>query len=205
MASLARKLGKINYKSSALFLCDMQEKFRGNIQYYPQILTVANKMLQGAQALDMPVIVTEQYPKGLGPTVSELDVSQLKVYPKTQFSMLIPDVVDRLSAMKETKSVIICGIETQICVQNTVLDLLEKNYDVHLIADACSSRTMVDRMFAFQRMKEAGAFLTTSESMLFSLCNDAAHPNFKPIQKLIWDSAPDSGLLSTSIKGETAV
>ncbi|OWF53085.1 isochorismatase domain-containing protein 2-like [Mizuhopecten yessoensis] len=203
--ALARNLGKINYKSSVLFLCDMQEKFRGNIQYYPQILNVANRMLQGAQALDMPVIVTEQYPKGLGPTVSELDVSQLKVYPKTQFSMLIPEVVDRLSTMKEVKSVVLCGIETQVCIQNTVLDLLEKNYQVHVIADACSSRTMVDRMFAYQRIKEAGAFLTTSESMLLSLCNDASHPKFKPIQKLIWESAPDSGLLTTKVQGETAV
>lgn len=62
--ALARRLGKINMKSSVLFLCDMQEKFRGNIVYYPQILNVANRMLKAAEALDMPVIVTEQYPKG---------------------------------------------------------------------------------------------------------------------------------------------
>ncbi|KAK3103606.1 hypothetical protein FSP39_020478 [Pinctada imbricata] len=183
----------------------MQEKFRGNIAYYPQIIVVANRMLQAAEALEMPVVVTEQYPKGLGPTVSELDISKHKAVAKTQFSMLVPEVVDRLKDLKDINSVVLCGIENHVCVQNTVLDLLEEHFDVHVVADACSSRSMVDRLFAFQRMREAGAFVTTSECMLLGLCGDAAHPKFRSIQKLIWDSAPDSGLLTTKINDGTPV
>ncbi|VDI57038.1 Hypothetical predicted protein [Mytilus galloprovincialis] len=202
---MARRLGKINLKNTALFLCDMQEKFRGNIVYYPQIISVANRMLQGAKVLEMPIVVTEQYPKGLGPTVSEIDVSQQKVFPKTSFSMLVPGVVDHLKTLPDVKSIVLCGIENHVCIQNTVLDLLEENFDVHIIADACSSRSLTDRMFAFQRMREAGAYITTSECMLLGLCGDAAHPKFRLVQKLITESAPDTGLLNTTIKGETTV
>lgn len=201
----ARRLGKINLKNTALFLCDMQEKFRPTIKFYPQVISVANRLLKSAEILNMPIVVTEQYPKGLGPTVSELDVSQQKVFPKTQFSMLIPDVVNYMKTIPDLKSIVLTGIETHVCIQNTVLDLLENNFDVHVIADACSSRSMTDRMFAFQRMKEAGAFITTSECILLGLCNDASHPKFKDIQKIIWDSAPDTGLLSNKIQGETPV
>ncbi|XP_046560058.1 isochorismatase domain-containing protein 2-like [Haliotis rubra] len=191
----SRRLGKIALENSALFLCDMQEKFRPTIQYFPQIINVANRMLNAANTLEMPVVVTEQYPKGLGPTVSELDVSQHKVFPKTCFSMLIPEVEEHIKKIRDLKSVILCGIETQACIQQTTLDLLERNYEVHVIVDACSSRSMVDRMFAFDRMKDAGAFLTTSESMMLALTKDAASPKFKQVQKFIRDSAPDSGLL----------
>lgn len=179
-----------------LFLCDMQEKFRPSIQYFSQIVEVSSRMLKAAKILEMPVIVTEQYPKGLGHTVPELDVTGIKVCPKTRFSMVIPDVENQLKEKIDKKTILLCGIETQACIQQTVLDLLEKDYQVHVIVDGCSSRTMVDRMYAFDRMKEAGAFLTTSESALLGLCQDAAHPKFKEIQRLIAQPAPDSGLLA---------
>lgn len=192
---MARRIGKVLSKNTALFICDMQEKFRPTIKFYPQIINVAGRLLGSAQALDMPVIVTEQYPKGLGPTVSELDVSQHKIFPKTCFSMIIPDVASELEKHGDIKSIVICGIEAHACVQQTVFDLIEKDYDVHVVVDACSSRSMVDRMYAFQRIKQVGAHLTTSESILLGLLKDAAHPKFKQVQKFIMESAPDSGLL----------
>lgn len=91
MAALKR-LGQIVSKNSVLFLCDMQEAFRKTVQYYPQIIETSKRMLNAAQSLDIPVITTEQYPKGLGHTVSELDVSQTILVQKTQFSMLVPEV-----------------------------------------------------------------------------------------------------------------
>ncbi|CAH1776108.1 unnamed protein product [Owenia fusiformis] len=196
----SRRLGKIAVENAGLFLCDMQEGFRKTIQFYPQIVEVSRRMLGAAQHLEMPIIVTEQYPKGLGPTVSELDVSKEKVFDKTKFSMCIPPVAEELKNMKDLKSIILCGIETQACVQQTTLDLLEQGYNVHVIVDACSSRSTVDRMYAFERLKDAGAYLTTSEAMLLSLTGDAKHPKFKQIQKLIWDPAPDTGLLSPTYK-----
>jgi len=153
-------------------------------------------MLGAAKALDMPVIVTEQYPKGLGPTCSELDVSGLPVFPKTKFTMCIPEVTDHLKTLPQLKSVVLCGIETQACIQATVLDLLEKDYDVHVIADAVSSRNMTDRMYSLERMKDMGAYITTSESMLLQLTGDAKHPKFKAVQQYIMEESPDSGLLS---------
>ncbi|CAL1540894.1 unnamed protein product [Lymnaea stagnalis] len=194
----SQRIGKVFYKNAALFICDMQEKFRPTIQYFPQILTVAERLLKGAQTLDMPVIVTEQYPKGLGHTVPELDVSQHKVVSKTSFSMIVPGVEAELQKLNDVKSIILCGIEAHACVQQTVFDLVEKNYDVHVIVDACSSRNLADRMFAFERMKSAGAHLTTSESILLGLVRDAAHPKFKQIQQIIMEPSPESGLLSYS-------
>jgi nicotinamidase-related amidase len=190
------RLGKLGIKSTALFLCDMQEKFRKTIQYYPQILNVANRMLQASQILELPVVVTEQYPKALGHTVTELDVSSCPVFEKTQFSMLVPDVEKHLKTLPDVRSVVLCGIETQACVLQTALDLIDKNYDVHIVADAVSSRSMVDRMYALERIKEVGGFLTTSEAVLLMLCRDSSHPKFKQVQQLIMELAPDSGLLS---------
>ncbi|XP_041466553.1 isochorismatase domain-containing protein 2-like [Lytechinus variegatus] len=192
-----RNLGKLVLRNSSLFLCDMQEKFRPTIKYFPEIVEVSSRLFRAARILDIPVIVTEQYPKGLGPTVKELgiDRDEVDIYPKTCFTMVLPEVEEKLKK-NETKSVVLCGIETQVCVQQTTLDLLAKGYEVHVIADACSSRSLVDRMYAIERLRNCGAFITTSESIILEMVKDAAHPNFKEIQKLIATSAPDSGLLS---------
>jgi len=192
----AKRIGKIAMNNSALFICDMQEAFRPTIQYMPQVINVCNRLLKAGEHLEMPILVTEQYPKGLGHTVSEMDVSQHKVFPKSCFSMMLPDFQAELKKHKDVKSIVICGIEAHACVQQTVFDLLEQDYEVHVVVDACSSRSMVDRMYALERMRSVGAHLTTSESILLGLVKDAAHPKFKPIQKIIWDSAPDSGLLT---------
>ncbi|KAI8501019.1 Isochorismatase domain-containing protein 2, mitochondrial [Branchiostoma belcheri] len=197
MSGLVRRLGKVGVDTSALFLCDMQEKFRPNIRYFPQIVHVASRMLKAAQILEMPVVVTEQYPKGLGPTVAELgDISGAKKVSKTCFTMCVPDVMEHVRQSAGVKSVILCGIETQACIQRTALDLLEQDFDVHVIADAVSSRSMVDRMYAIERLRQSGAFITTSEGMLLQLLGDAAHPKFREVQKVIMESAPDTGLLS---------
>ncbi|XP_071954817.1 isochorismatase domain-containing protein 2-like [Antedon mediterranea] len=193
----ARRIGQISVRSASLFLCDMQEKFRPTIQYFPEIVEVSRRMFRAAENLEIPVIATEQYPKGLGPTVSEIgiDHAKYKVHAKTCFTMLSPDVEEQLKE-QGTKSVILCGIETQACIQQTTLDLLERDFDVHVIADGCSSRSMVDRMFAFERMRQSGAFITTSEAMLLQLLKDSKNPKFKDVQKLIMTSAPDSALLT---------
>lgn len=155
-------------------------------------------MVTAAKIMGIPVIATEQYPKGLGNTVEEIDTSGFRerIYPKTKFSMVIPDVEEQLKEMENVKSIVLMGIETQVCVLQTALDLLERNYDVHILADGVSSRTMVERMIAIERLRQSGAFITTSESVLFMLMGDAKFPNFKEVQALVKTSAPDSGLLS---------
>uniref|UniRef100_A0A8D0DGW8 Isochorismatase domain containing 2 n=1 Tax=Salvator merianae TaxID=96440 RepID=A0A8D0DGW8_SALMN len=192
--SVAR-LGKVVPKTSILFLCDMQEKFRPNVSYFPQIVAVSARMLKVARALDIRTVVTEQYPQGLGPTVPELGAEGLPKYAKTCFSMVIPEVEKEMASVPNLKSVLLCGIETQACIMSTALDIMERGLDVHVVVDACSSRSQVDRMVALSRLRQSGAFLTTSEGLILQLVRDAAHPRFREIQKLIKDPAPDSGLL----------
>lgn len=125
------------------------------------------------------------------------EFADLKPIEKTQFSMLTSEVADLLTKTHPAvKNVVICGIEAHVCVQGTALQLIERGIDVHVVVDGCSSRTMVDRMFAFERMKASGAWLTTSESVILGLVGDSAHPKFRDVQKLIMTSAPESGLLT---------
>nr|CAB3256965.1 isochorismatase domain-containing protein 2, mitochondrial-like [Phallusia mammillata] len=190
-----RNLGRLSEKTSTLLLCDMQEKFRPSIVYFPQIIEVARRMKEFAKILSIPTIVTEQYPKGLGPTVSELgDLSHAKKYEKTCFSMILPEVEQELKNI-DRKSVILCGIETQACILKTTTDLLERDFDVHVVADGVSSRSQVDRLFALATMRQMGAFITTSETVLLQMMGDSKHPKFKEAVKLIGTTAPDSGLL----------
>ncbi|KAI2811601.1 Isochorismatase domain-containing protein 2, mitochondrial [Blomia tropicalis] len=195
-----RNVGRLLARQTSVFLCDLQEKFRPTIQYFDEIVDVSSRILRTAKILELPIVVTEQYPKGLGHTVQALGLEQfpeIKPIQKTQFSMLTKDVLANLkNNYPEVKNIVLCGIEAHVCVQGTALEAIESGFDVHVVVDGCSSRTMVDRMFAFQRMKAAGAWLTTSESVILGLVGDAAHPKFKECQNLIKQSAPDSGLLT---------
>ncbi|CAI9566812.1 unnamed protein product [Staurois parvus] len=110
--------------------------------------------------------------------------------------MLIPEVEKELQSFPERRSIILCGIETQACITSTTLDLLEKGFDVHVVAEACSSRNQMDRLVALNRLKQSGAFLTTSKGVILQLLQDSSHPKFKQVQKLIIEPAPDSGLWS---------
>jgi len=190
-----RRLAKLSEKSSSLFLCDMQEKFRPSIMYFDQITKTAGRLNELSKIMSLPTVVTEQYPKGLGHTVAEVgDISHASKFEKTCFSMMLPEVHQILTD-NETKSVILCGIETQACIMKTVVELLEKGLDVHVVADAVSSRSQVDRLYGLATMRQMGAFITTSETVLLQMLGDSAHPKFRQAQKLIAKSAPDSQLL----------
>ena len=121
------KLGLLKASTSALFLCDMQVKFAPNIAYFPQVVKNSKKVLDAAQVMEMPVLATEQYPKGLGPTVPELGLGdKIKPYSKTCFSMAaVPELMKELQDKRpDVKSVILCGIETHACIYHTTLDLI---------------------------------------------------------------------------------
>ncbi|KAJ1679884.1 hypothetical protein EV182_001126 [Spiromyces aspiralis] len=174
----ARSLGRLHRSSTVFFVCDIQEKFRSGIHAFPCMVSVAQKMIKAAHILDVPYIVTEQYSKGLGFTVPELDTSKaVGVYDKTKFSMIIPEVTAKLQELK-SKSVVIFGIET-------VLDLLEQEYDVHVLADGVSSMSVPEIQVALNRMAQAGAIITSSESVIFQLAQDSNDPKFKQISALV--------------------
>ncbi|XP_076827007.1 isochorismatase domain-containing protein 2 [Brachyhypopomus gauderio] len=189
-------IGRLSPKSTVLLLCDMQEKFRPTIFQFTNIVSNAARLLQACRILDVPQIMTEQYPKGLGPTVSELGAEGLKAHTKTRFSMLTESVEAELQSLGSPKQAILCGIEAQACIACTTYDLLERGMEVHIVADAVSSRSQTDRLFALSRLKQSGAFLTTIEAVLLQLVQDAKHPNFKEIQKLLAHPSPDTALLA---------
>lgn len=198
--SVSKRLGLLKASTSALFLCDMQVKFAPNIAYFAQIVANSKRVLGAAQIMEIPVLATEQYPKGLGATVPELGLAEanIKPYSKTCFSMAaVPDLMKEMkNARPDVKSIILCGIETHACIYQTTLDLMDKeNLDVHVVVDCCSSRSLTDRKYAFEAIKEAGGFLTTSERIILGLAPDAAHPKFRQLQKLVMNSAEDTGLI----------
>ncbi|KAG2237187.1 Isochorismatase-like protein [Thamnidium elegans] len=179
------KITKLAPKTTALFVCDIQERFKGLIWQYPSVISVAGKMIKASKILDIPVVVSEQYSKAFGYTVAELDISDAALtVPKSKFSMYLPEVVDVLKK-NNTKSIMLLGIESHVCVLQTALDFLEDDYDVHVIADGVSSQNYPEIDIALARMKSAGAIITTSDSVLFQLVQDSQHEKFKDISGLI--------------------
>ncbi|ELK33011.1 Isochorismatase domain-containing protein 1 [Myotis davidii] len=182
-------LGNLTPSSTVFFCCDMHWAEGHSPPHTPR--------LQGARILGIPVIVTEQYPKGLGSTVQEIDLTGVKlVLPKTKFSMVLPEVEAALAEIPGVGSVVLFGVETHVCIQQTALELVGRGIEVHIVADATSSRSMMDRMFALERLARTGIIVTTSEAVLLQLVADKDHPKFKEVQNLIKASAPESGLLS---------
>ncbi|PIK44071.1 hypothetical protein BSL78_19088 [Apostichopus japonicus] len=189
--------GTLSVTCTAFLLCDMQEKFRPAIKHFDEILEVANRLVKTSKILDIPLIATEQYPKGLGKTVEELDIDHAKgVFEKTKFSMVIPAVEEQLSKLPTLTTVVLFGVETHVCVEQTAIDLVKRGLDVHVVADATSSRSMMDRMIAFEHLRQSGVMVTTSEAVIFQLLGDKENPKFKEVQALVKTLAPTSGLYS---------
>jgi nicotinamidase-related amidase len=184
-------MSRLNPNKTVLLVCDIQVKFRDSIYGFEEVVATANKMLKIAKILDVPVIVSEQYPKGLGKTVPELDVHELGslhlgTFDKTLFSLVIPQI-EAILKQHDFKSVLILGIESHVCVMQSVLDLLDKGYDVHVLADGVSSGNKEEIPIALATMRQAGARITTSDSCSFQLMGEASGPRFKAFSAVIKD------------------
>jgi len=188
-AASRHAVGKIDPKTTALLLCDVQERFRSLIWNAETVISTCRYMTSVAKALDVPVVATQQYTKVFGETVKDCFASEDELAAialcaeKKQFSMLTDEVRAKLAELNK-KSYIIVGIEAHVCVQQTCLDLLEQGADVHVVCDAVSSQQQYDREIALRRLGDAGAFLTTAQSLAFMLMRSADHPNFKTVSKL---------------------
>lgn len=150
---------------------------------------VANtqRLLRAAQRLDVPVLVSEQYPRGLGPTVPTVAplLPADSVVEKTQFSCLRnPVFAGRLRQLGRPQ-VVVAGVESHVCVLQTALDLLQQRYAVFVVADATSSRTTDSHDRALERMARAGAEIVTTEMVVFEWLADAGHPAFREISLLV--------------------
>ncbi|KAL0259437.1 hypothetical protein SLS55_005173 [Diplodia seriata] len=183
MAAAVRRL-----TNPALFICDLQEKFRPAIWEFSKVLQTTQKMLRASQIMRFPVLATTQNRARLGETCSELrldapDGIQTKVHvDKTLFSMLTPEVRAVLTQKHEC---IIVGIESHICVTQTALELLREGHKVYVLADGVSSCNKEEVPIALARLRHEGVVVTTSESLLFELISDAAIPEFKEMAKLV--------------------
>ena len=175
-------------KSTVLVIIDMQEGFRGAIAEFDSIAKRIAIVAQAATLLGVPIVVTEQYPKGLKHTVESLRaVLPADVVPieKTAFSSCGASAfVDRLAAIG-ARQVLLCGIEAHVCVNMTAHDLLARGYGVHLLADCISSRTPENRELGLGKMLASGAIRCGVEMAVFELMRDAKHEQFKAVQRLI--------------------
>jgi nicotinamidase-related amidase len=173
-------MGLLQRDRAALVVIDVQEGFRS----YPVFAGVADacaKLVQAARILELPALVSEQYPKGLGHTAPEVGLQQEPRIEKTVFSAVRADGFD----IDGAEQAIVCGIEAHVCVSQTVHDLLADGIEVHVPADAVGSRHDIDYERGLERMLRAGAVVTTVEAALFELLERAGTPEFKAVQQLI--------------------
>jgi len=178
----------MNEKNTAIICIDLQEKLVNMLSENEKIKIENNaaKLLKTASILNLPTIITEQYPKGLGSTIDKIkEITDFEIIEKTTFSALQTD--DFINAFNKIKSknIVVFGIETHICVYQTVIDLLEKNYTVYVVKDVCGSRNQDNYDTALELLKQKGAYIATLEIILFNLLKSSKHPNFKEIQALI--------------------
>lgn len=174
--------------SSALVVVDIQERLIPAMSGMDSCLIKSQVMLQAAKELRLDTIVTEQYPRGLGNTVSELGkllIAKWSIIEKTTFSCCGATQFMVELEHKTRRSIAVMGIEAHVCVQQTVVDILAEGYQVFVLSDAVTSRSTSDRQIALELMRDAGAVITTVEAYLFMLMRDAKHPAFKTISKLI--------------------
>lgn len=170
---------------SALLVVDVQERLVPAITDHQRVVFNTRRLIDGAKILDVPVVATEQYPKGLGPTVAELAERLGPIPEKLTFSCCgCPKIFADLRG-KGIHKILVAGIETHVCIQQTVLDLLADGWRVYLAVDAVGSRYAIDRDTALRRMDSAGAVLTTAEAALFEWCQEAGSEQFKAISRLV--------------------
>lgn len=178
----------LNSRETALVIVDVQEAFRSVVSDFPQVAARCSLAVRGFQILDLPIFITEQYPKGLGRTAEEILFTvppEFEFDEKSAFSSC--GSLAFLEKLKNVgaKQILIGGLETHICVNQTVNDLLDKGFEVHLLTDCVASRFAADKETALSKMQSSGAIFSCVEMALFELLRDSKHEKFKEIQNLI--------------------
>jgi nicotinamidase-related amidase len=184
--------GKLDPTRAALVVIDVQEAFRKAVPDFDRVAQATATLIRGAEAVGIPVRITEQYPKGLGHTVPDVaDALPAGVEPieKVCFSAADAEGFE----LDGRDQAVVCGIETHVCVNQSVLDLLASGLEVHVAEDAVGSRTTRNKEIGLQKMERAGAVVTSVETALFELLGGAGSEEFKQVQKLILEYAPNMG------------
>lgn len=178
---------RLKREDAVLVMIDFQERLMPAMRDHEDLEESVCKLVEGIRTLDVPIVVTQQYTKGLGPTIPAITEALGAFSPieKTDFSAA--GELNFLEALNETgkTSIILCGIEAHVCVAQTALILLELGYDVFLVEDAVSSRDKKDKKTAIKRMVQAGARPVTVEAVLFELLGSAKAAEFKEISRIV--------------------
>lgn len=183
---------KLDAERAALVVVDVQDAFRKAVPDFERVARASATLVRGARAVGIPVIVTEQYPQGLGTTVPEVREQlgdDFEPIEKVVFSAAEAEGFD----LQGRDQAIVCGIETHVCVNQTALDLLADGVEVHVAEDAVGSRFASSRQVGLNKMERAGATVTNVEAALFELVGRAGTDAFKEVQKLILEYAPNPG------------
>jgi len=194
---LSRSPELLNRGDSRLVLIDMQERLLTVMEHAEAVVNRCGRLLQAANIFDVPVDATQQYSKGLGPTVEPLSqlLADLNITPTEKLRFSSASSLDWAATSTETTNIatsdndrpkiVLAGSETHVCVLQTALDLLSEGFSVYIPVDAVTSRHNVDHKVALKRLRDSGATLTTSESVLFEWCETAASDQFKQISQLV--------------------
>lgn len=189
-SALPRSPELMSRRDSALLVVDVQGKLITLVPGHERIIWNIRRLLDAAKLLGVPAMGTEQYPKGLGPTVPVLAERLGTIPDKLAFSCgACGDLFNGLDERGIVK-ILVVGIEAHVCVQQTVHDLLAAGFRVYLAVDAIGARYDIDRDTAFRRMESAGATLTTTEAAMFEWCEASGTPEFKEISRLVQESPP---------------
>lgn len=176
---------QMSVADTGLLVIDVQEKLVPHILDSSTLIRNIAFLIDAARLLELPVQATEQYPRGLGPTVPDLAERLPERPDKVAFSCCaIPQVVERFHRAARPK-VVLAGIEAHVCVLHTALDLLALDFRVYVVADAIGARARIDHEIALRRLEQAGAVLTTTEMCVFEWAGSSAHPQFKALSKLV--------------------
>lgn len=186
-ATIKRNEKILSKESTALLIVDIQERILGVMNKPDDVIKNSTKLIRGFKTLNLPIYYTEQYPKGLGPTSSALlqELEGLTAIQKMTFSCQGAENLFITLKQNNISQVVVAGIESHVCVQQTVLDLLANDFQVNVAADAVSSRNELDYNIAVERMRTHGAEITTTESVLFELLVTSGTDEFKQVSKII--------------------
>ena len=180
------KLGILKRDEVAFVLIDIQEKFMPVIYDIENIIANANKLVKGASILKIPLVVTEQYPKGLGKIVDKIELEpRQEIIEKLSFDCFgCYDFVREIESLG-VKTLILFGIESHVCVLKTALEGIQRGYEIHLATDATSSRTLENKNIALDRLRHSGVFIASTEMILFQLMDQAGTEEFRAISRLV--------------------
>lgn len=177
---------RMNPNNTAVIIVDIQERLSPAIHNTDQLTNDCVKLLSGAELLGLPVFATEQYPKGLGPTVEPLRrfLSDVGTFEKKEFTFATEAILQALAG-HDIEHVIVLGMETHICVFQGVRALLHEGYEVYLPVECVGSRTQANKDNALAQLEKMGAHITNLETVLYDLIGTADHEHFRAISSLI--------------------